>query len=327
MNESKIGTYQIVKEIGRGSFGTVYDVINTKDSRKYALKLEDPRIERSQLANEYSVYLSLSNVIGVPKIYFFGKHKQYTYMIIERLGPSLSHIHNERARFTLKSCCIVMKRLLNILESIHEHGWIYRDMKPENVLIYDNEIYLIDYGMCKKYIVNGKHIPERQNKVLTGTARYASVNTHLGFEQARRDDLEGLFYVVIYLYLGFLPWMGVPAPTRKEKYAKIGEIKNGTKAEVLCSDIPGKKYFILILEYIKSIGFEQKPDYNYIRDLIDDLMRKNKIIDDNVFDWTDRNFRSKEKKLSRSEKHSVPKENISSKKNETPWDNFKSFFK
>lgn len=319
MEESQIGPYKIIKEIGKGSFGTVYEVLNTKDNKKYAMKLEDPHIERSQLENEYRVYHSLSGILGVPKIYFFGKHKQYHYMVVSRLGPSLSQIHTERSRFTLKSSCMIMKRMLNIIEAIHEHGWIYRDMKPENMLIYENDIYLIDYGMCKKYVNNGEHIPFVRNKVLTGTARYASVNTHIGIEQARRDDLEGLFYVIVYLFLGVLPWMGVPAPTRKEKYAKIGEIKDGTKPEILCEKMPGKKYFIMIIEYIRKIEFTQKPDYDYLRKLVDDIMRKNKIKDDGVFDWSEHKSTTGEKSVQSDKKDSKDKK-------ESPWSNFKSFF-
>lgn len=324
MEESQIGPYKILTELGRGSFGIVYEVLNTNNNKKYAMKIEEPQIEITQLDNEYAVYNELEGIVGIPKIYFFGKYLKYKYIIIQQLGPSLGTLQNDRKKLTLKTCCMVMKRLINIIESIHQHNYIYRDMKPENIVIYEHNIYLIDFGMCKKYVVKDEHIPMKTNKVLTGTARYASINTHLGYEQSRRDDLEGIFYVVVYLAVGYLPWMGIPAPTRLEKYAKIGQKKKEIKPEILCEKINGAKFFVKIIKYIKSLEFMDKPDYDYIRDQINKVMSHNTIVDDGMFDWIEKD---EVKSVNGDHDSSVEEVDKPNGKDESPWNNFKAFFK
>ncbi len=128
---------------------------------------------------------------------------------------------------------------------MHSKHYLHRDMKPENFLIGAGErsstIYVIDFGLSKSFVApaTGRHIPYRNNKQLTGTARYASLNTHLGIEQSRRDDVEGIFYVILYfLRGGSLPWQGLPAKNQKEKYRRILEKKISTAPETLCKGFP-----------------------------------------------------------------------------------------
>ncbi|KAL4201843.1 hypothetical protein AMTRI_Chr02g260720 [Amborella trichopoda] len=133
------------------------------------------------------------------------------------------------------------------------------------------QVYVIDFGLAKKYrdLTTYKHIPYRENKNLTGTARYASVNTHLGVEQSRRDDMESLGYVLMYFLRGSLPWQGLKAGTKKQKYDKIREKKMLTPIEVLCKSHPLE--FISYFHYCRSLWFEDKPDYSYLKRLFRDL--------------------------------------------------------
>lgn len=137
------------------------------------------------------------------------------------------------------------------------------------------------------------HISYRDGKSLTGTARYASINTHIGIEQSRRDDLESSAYVMIYFLRGELPWQGLKAKTMKEKYEKIMEKKISTSVENLCSGFPGIFFlfveeFSTYLNYTRNIKFDDRPDYNFLKRLLKGIAEREKFEFDNVFDWTNK---------------------------------------
>ena len=146
-------------------------------------------------------------------------------------------------------------------------------------------IYIIDYGLAKQYVdpKTQAHIKYRDNKNLTGTARYTSLNTHLGIEQSRRDDLEGIGYSLMYFNRGSLPWQGIRTKTKKEKYAKIRDIKLSTTLETLCKDFPEE--FTIYLKYCRKLSFEEKPDYSYLCKLFKDLFIRMKYKLDYIYDW------------------------------------------
>lgn len=137
-----------------------------------------------------------------------------------------------------------------------------------------NQVHIIDFGLAKKYRdpKTHIHIPYRENKNLTGTARYASINTHLGIEQSRRDDMESLGYVMMYFLRGSLPWQGLKAATKRQKYEKISEKKMSTPIEVLCKGYPME--FVTYFQYCRSLRFDDKPDYSYLRKMFRDLFAR-----------------------------------------------------
>ena len=146
-------------------------------------------------------------------------------------------------------------------------------------------IYIIDYGLAKRYKnpTTNEHIKYRDNKTLTGTARYTSINTHLGIEQSRRDDLEGISYVLMYFIRGSLPWQGLKAETKQEKYDRIRDVKLSTPVEVLCKGYPEE--FATYLNYCKKLDFDQSPNYEFLKKLFKDLMIKQSFKYDYMYDW------------------------------------------
>ncbi|MDR3736750.1 MAG: hypothetical protein P4L10_14600 [Acidobacteriaceae bacterium] len=172
---------------------------------------------------------------------------------------------------------------------MHNKSFIHRDVKPDNFLIgvgrKQHIVYAIDFGLAKRYQDPRtlEHIRYRDGKNLTGTARYASMNTHLGIEQSRRDDLEALGFVLMYFNMGCLPWQGLPAKTKKEKYDKIKEKKVHTSIAALCKGFPTE--FETYLNYCRQLQFGEKPDYAYLKKLFKDLFVRQGYEYDYIYDW------------------------------------------
>ncbi|KAJ4833011.1 Casein kinase 1-like protein 10 [Turnera subulata] len=296
------GKFKLGRKIGSGSFGELYLGINVQSGEEVAVKLESAKTKHPQLHYESKLYMLLQGGTGIPHIKWFGVEGDYNVMVIDLLGPSLEDLFNYcNRKFSLKTVLMLADQLINRVEYMHTRGFLHRDIKPDNFLMglgrKANQVYIIDYGLAKKYrdLQTHKHIPYRENKNLTGTARYASVNTHLGVEQSRRDDLESLGYVLMYFLRGSLPWQGLKAGTKKQKYDKISEKKMVTPVEVfldtlassskvLCKNYPSE--FTSYFHYCRSLRFEDKPDYSYLKRLFRDLFIREGYQFDYVFDWT-----------------------------------------
>ena len=180
-----------------------------------------------------------------------------------------------------------------------------------------SQVYMIDFGLAKKYKDprNNQHIPYREGKNLTGTARYASISTHMGIEQSRRDDLEGLGYVLMYFLRGTLPWQGLSGNNKGEKYQRIMDRKINTSLEDLCQGYPAE--FVSYLSYNRSLRFEERPDYSYLKRMFKELFFRLDFQFDFVYDWTNlrrrednaapRNEERKERQTRRTAKFNQPR--------------------
>ncbi|SGY79809.1 BQ5605_C008g05228 [Microbotryum silenes-dioicae] len=289
--------HRIGKKIGSGSFGDIYLGVNIISGEEVAIKLESVKAKHPQLEYEAKVYKTLAGGVGVPFVRWFGVECDYNAMVLDLLGPSLEDLFNFcNRKFTLKTVLLLADQLVRArylisrIEYIHSRNFIHRDIKPDNFLMgigkRGNQVNVIDFGLAKKYRdpKTHLHIPYRENKNLTGTARYTSINTHLGVEQSRRDDMESLGYVLMYFLRGSLPWQGLKAATKKQKYDRIMEKKMTTPTEYLCRGFPNE--FAIYLNYCRSLRFDDKPDYSYLRKLFRDLFVREGFQYDYVFDWS-----------------------------------------
>ncbi|KAJ3443772.1 casein kinase 1-like protein [Anaeramoeba flamelloides] len=282
--------YRLGRRIGSGSFGDIYLGTNIITEEEIAIKLENIKTRHPQLQYESKLYTILAGGVGIPKVRWFGREGDYNVMILDLLGPSFEDLLNYCSRkFSLKSVLMLADQILCRIEYIHSKNFLHRDIKPDNFLMgvsdKKNQVSVIDFGLAKKYrdVRTHKHIKYLENKKLTGTARYASINTHLGFEQSRRDDLESLGYMLIYFLKGKLPWQGLDAVNKKQKYERISNKKISTPVKTLCQGLPYE--FVTYLNYCKSLHFDEKPNYSYLRKLFRDLFIRENFVYDYIYDW------------------------------------------
>ncbi|XP_023064454.1 casein kinase I [Piliocolobus tephrosceles] len=285
------GKYKLVRKIGSGSFGDVYLGITTTNGEEVAVKLESQKAKHPQLLYESKLYTILQGGVGIPHMHWYGEEKDSNVLVMDLLGPSLENLFNFCSRrFTMKTVLMLADQMISRIEYVHTKNFLHRDIKPDNFLMgtgrHCNKLFLIDFGLAKKYRDNStrQHIPYREDKHLIGTVRYASINAHLGIEQSRRDDMESLGYVFMYFNRTSLPWQGLKAITKKQKYEKISEKKMSTPVEVLCKGFPAE--FAIYLNYCRGLRFEEVPDYMYLRQLFRILFRTLNHQYDYTFDWT-----------------------------------------
>ena len=255
-----------------------------------AIKIESRLSTHPQLDYEAKVYKYLAGTPGIPTMHYFGAVGQYNALVMDLLGPSLEDLFNYcNRRFSLKSVLMLADQMIQRIEYVHYKHFLHRDVKPDNFVMglgeHARHCYLIDFGLAKRYRDPRTlfHISYRENKSLTGTARYASLNTHLGVEQSRRDDLESLGYVLLYFLRGSLPWQGLRAANKEDKYAKILLKKRTTPCDVLCRGFPPE--FALYFNYVRSLQFDERPDYGYLRRILRAVNARNRFKADDLYDW------------------------------------------
>jgi serine/threonine protein kinase len=256
--------YLLIEKIGNGSFGSIYKGQNIRTKEFVAVKVENIKTNYKLLKNESIIYQYLNNNKGIPNIKWFGKDTENYYMVINLLGKSLQEIKNKLQKFSLSLILKIGIKIIQLLEMIHEKNLVHRDIKPDNFLFdSNNNLYIIDFGFCKTYIENNKHISIKNTHGLIGSYMYASINAHKYNELSRRDDLESLGYMLIYFYLDFLPWQYMDCKLENNKI--IEEKKNIINKENL-PDV-----FIQYMNYVRNLLFDEKPNYSFI---INNLVKK-----------------------------------------------------
>ena len=283
------GKYKLTKIIGSGSFGYVYQGENIIDNKSVAVKVEK-KDKGLNLLEKESFYLYSLKGIGVPEVISFGYSGKYNVLVQTLLGESLGRIfYKNNNYFSIKDICMFSIQILHRIEYVHSKYIIHRDIKPENFLIGEPDkylIYIIDFGLSKKYKSSrtNKHVQFRLTKKFTGTARYASLNAIRGAEQSRRDDLEAIGYMLLFFFNnGKLPWQGVSCKAKAEKYVKIYSMKKNLDFDLFCKNMP--KEIITYMYYCRDLEFEQKPNYEYLRKLFENVLKSEGTSNDLHFSW------------------------------------------
>jgi casein kinase 1/casein kinase 1 epsilon len=219
--------YKLIEKLGKGAFGQIWKALHLRNKEYVAIKFENINSKHQQLYSECKIYLwfhSDSTVLAqaIPQVLYYGVEGTKNIMVMDLLGKSLEKLFTDCGRkFSLKTVLMIADQMIKRVEYIHSRRIIHRDIKPDNFAIGVNKnshrIFIIDFGLAKKYMSsNGTHIRYKEGKSLTGTARYASISTHLGIEQSRRDDIESLGYLFMYFLRGRLPWQNLKAKNIKD---------------------------------------------------------------------------------------------------------------
>lgn len=258
--------FKLGKKLGSGAFGEIYAGNEVSTGTRVAVKLEQRDAKYPQLRYEARIYHALAGTPGIPEMLYSGVEGGYNVLVLEQLGEDMERVRAQTrtGRLPLEKVLRVGEEAMRVLEKFHKHGFVHRDIKPDNLLtgLDGRGVFLIDFGLSK-YVrdSDGGHIRQSRQKSLTGTPRYASISNHLGREQGRRDDLESLGFVLLYLLRGSLPWKDM------EDYDNIMRCKQASlRTGKLYNDAPScfKAYF----QCISKLGFSDEPDYRHLRAIL-----------------------------------------------------------
>ncbi|XP_035906030.1 casein kinase I-like [Anopheles stephensi] len=288
--EPYVEGYDLLFEIGSGSFGVVYHAMSSEGGQNVAIKVEYSMQRPQSLSNEYEMYKTLEGGRGIPRAHLFQKHRQYNVMVLDLLGPTLDELFEVcNRRFSLKTVLMLADQMLSRLEYIHAKCIVHRDLKPSNFLMgagrHCNDLYLIDFGLAKKF----RHSPPSSKSAcksggnVVGTMRYISINAHAGAEQSPRDDLEALGHILVYFLRGSLPWQGITAVSKQQRMERILERKSSTPIKSLCEGLPWE--FSNFLSYCRCMDFGEGPPYHKIKHSFQKLFCQLRYEHDYLYDW------------------------------------------
>ncbi|KAA6399993.1 MAG: putative Tau tubulin kinase 1 [Streblomastix strix] len=280
------GVYILGPLIGAGSFGQIFSAKNVggDNTPSIAIKFEHINAPQPQITNEAIVMHTMAGNPHFTKFYHHGIHKNYRFVSMELLGPSLIDVVNRKApfHFTLHSILKIGIQITQALMNLHEAGFIHRDIKPANISIGNSQetagnIYLIDLGLCKRFVTAEQTNYEIPQNDFRGTIRYASLRTHLGFDLGRSDDLISVLYMLIDLRTKNLPW------NQLKTIDEVCKMKEKYLGKRLVNNLP--KQFEQIQKYLFNLGFFDEPDYMLIIKLLYDIASDYQLDMDAPFEW------------------------------------------
>lgn len=271
-NGTIIRNYELIKRIGHGGFGDIYLVKNLTNHLNYAMKMEVRDTKNKYLSREIRVLKRLKSTC-FPRIWEAGTHESVKYCVMSLLGPSLSQLKRSipSNRFSPATAMEIITESLTLIERLHSMGYVHRDIKPSNFLIrpkLNSPLCLIDFGLAASFMnpVTKQHLPKIGHRFI-GTQKYASPNAHKQVLLSRRDDLYSWFYMALELLGTTLPWAGLESD-------EMCEYKKSVPSQELCREVPA--CFARIYDYIRSLKYATKPDYEKIQDILMPVLAENR---------------------------------------------------
>ena len=283
--------YEVKKKLGKSSSIDIYEGVSIEDDKPVLIKIEPKTNEKLYLETEaYNLYTFKG--FGIPELIKFGKKNNNLILIESKKGRSLYDLFVENNRkFSLNEICLIGIQCIERLKFIHSKNYIHRNIKPENFVIGLEDphvIYLQNFYLCEKYRSSktNLHAKFKYTKEIVGTERYGSVNALRGLRQGRRDDLESLCYMLIYFFLGKLPWQGISGDSESERLQKLLKEKKSFKIENY-EQIP--RDFYTLFNYVKNLKFEEEPKYSVMIKLLQNIRNENQCFSNVNLFWINKN--------------------------------------
>jgi serine/threonine protein kinase len=278
--------YILGPRIGKGAFGEIWCAVHAPTGILWAIKTEHLDPHRKTLEFEYQILSRLQSSPYFPRLGIFGRNRNFSFLSIALLGPSLSFLMKKRParKFSLSTAVRASYHMLKCIEALHSLGFVHRDIKPANILTREGTDYplcLIDFGLSRVYLDmgTGEHLPSRNHVGFRGTRAYASINAHLARDLSRRDDLISWFYITFELLIEPLPWRGV---TDKQVVLVLKE-----QFDVRPKMAPTVPEMIEVWDLIQALKFNQEPNYERIYHLLIQISARVGFRFDDPFDWAD----------------------------------------
>jgi serine/threonine protein kinase len=270
--------YKLIQKINEGSFGTVFKAENNITKEIVAIKFENKLEQIKSLKNEAKVYQYLGRLDGFPQLKMFGTTDKVNYLVMELLGNSLFSIIKYYKALSLKTVLVLGIQIIHRMQTLHDKCLLHRDIKPSNFIFGNgndtNKLFLVDFGFAKRYDYNGKHIEEKNIKSIVGSVNFVSLNIHYGIEPSRRDDIESCIYIILTMLVGRLEWFD------KSDLDEIIQLK---KQILIVDDVPS--FIKIMLYYVRTMKFDEKPDYDYLINLMKKEFNNNNFKNDGKFEW------------------------------------------
>ncbi|CAG4967887.1 unnamed protein product [Colias eurytheme] len=277
--------WKVIKKIGGGGFGEIYEGLDLVTQEQVALKVESARQAKQVLKMEVAVLKKLQGKEHVCRFIGCGRNARFNYVVMQLQGRNLAELRRAQPRgaFSLSTTLRLGIQILKAIDSIHSVGFLHRDIKPSNFSIGRHpsncrRVYMLDFGLARQYTTStGAVRPPRAAAGFRGTVRYASINAHKNKEMGRHDDLWSLFYMLVEFVNGQLPWRKI-----KDK-EQVGLMKEKYDHRLLLKHLPSE--LRQFLEHVQALEYADAPDYALLGALLERCCRRRGVRDADPYDW------------------------------------------